>query len=111
MNLLIKHPLFRSLMVAACMLGTDTPGMIPPLPNTHRTTEENTNHESIKVTGNPTTRRRKSAKPKRFHHKAVVDSGATVHCIRDRSLFTFIDTSKCVKIRVADKRVILAQRE
>ena len=90
------------------MLSVDTPGMIPQ-PNTHRTTEENTNHESIKVTGNPTTRRRKSAKPKRFHHKAVVDSGATVHCIRDRSLFTYIDTSKRVKIRVADKRVILAE--
>ena len=111
MTVLINHPLFRSLLVASCMLCVDTPRIVPPQPNnTRRNTDENTTSpQSMKVTGDPTKgRRRRSAKPKRVHSKTIIDSGATVHCIRDKSLFTYLDTSKHVKLRVADNRQILS---
>ena len=106
MTLLIKHPFFRTVLIAACMLSVDTPGTIPKL-NTDRTSE--TTPKGMKVAGTPTTRRRKSAKPKRSHSKTIVDSGASVHCIRDRSLFTSLDTSKHVSLKVADNRTIYSE--
>ena len=110
MTLLIKHPLFRSLMVASCMLFVDTPVTLPKPNNADRTTDDETSPQGMKVTGTSPTRRRKSAKPKRSaYYKTIVDSGATVHCVRDKSLFTYLDTSKKIAIRVADKRTILSE--
>ena len=58
----------------------------------------------MKVNSDSRPRQSKSSKKKRF--RSVVDSGATIHCIRDKSLFTHLDTSKSVRIRVADNHVI-----
>ena len=106
MTKLINIPLFRSLLVASCMLCGDVSETIPK-PTTNRT--NNTSPKGMKVAGNSRSRRQKSAKPKRQCSKSVVDSGATVHCIRDRSLFTHLDTNKHVNLRVADKRVIRSE--
>ena len=108
MPLLINTPLFRSLLVASCMLSGDVPKAIPK-PNAHRTNDNTFPPSSMKVSGSPPAHRRKSAKPKRRYSKSIVDSGATVHCIRDRSLFSHLDTTKTVSLRVADKRVIRAE--
>ena len=101
MTKLINNPFFRSVLIASCMLSGDVPCIIPrPLDNDKL-------HEpvtSMKVSSDSTSRQSKSSKKKKF--KSVVDSGATVHCIRDKSLFTHLDTSKTVRIRVADDRVI-----
>ena len=100
MTRLINNPLFRSVLVASCMLSGDVPFTIP------RTLDNKSPKPvtSMKVSDDSTPRRSKSSKKKRF--KSVVDSGATVHCIRDKSLFTHLDTSKSIRIRVADDRVI-----
>ena len=103
---LINTPLFRSLLVASCMLSSNVPTVIPKRHTTH---EDSATNHSMSVSGTPQRTKRKSAKPKRRYSKSIVDSGATVHCIRDRSLFTHLDTSKRVKLRVADKRVIVSE--
>ena len=81
--------------------------MTIPKPYTDRTTS--TPPQGMKVTGDSKARRQRSAKPKRRHSKSIVDSGATVHCIRDRSLFTHLDTTKHVNLRVADKRTLRSE--
>ena len=105
MTVLIRTPLFRSLLVAACMIHGDVSQAIPSEPHTHY---EPNNTNSMKVTGTPRAPRHKSAKSKR-RPRSIVDSGATVHCIRDKSLFTHLDTSKHVRLKVADKRVMRSE--
>ena len=39
-------------------------------------------------------------------HVFTVDSGATVHCVKDKSLLATIDPSKRVQLKVADGRVV-----
>ena len=56
----------------------------------------------MNVTGN----KRKLSRSSKKRFRSVVDSGATIHCIKDRSLFTHLDTSKSVRVRVADNHVI-----
>ena len=102
MTKLINTPLFRSVLVAACMLTGD----VTLSPNS-RPLEHDSSHPQptvMKVTSDnkPNSKSRSTKKKCR----SVVDSGATVHCIRDKSLFTHLDTSKSVRIRVADNRVI-----
>ena len=109
MTKLINTVAFRSILVASCMLAGETPAFIPTL----RTSEQHARSgtpapPSMTVTGSPPTRRARSAKKRRCS-KSVVDSGATVHCIRDKSLFTHLDTTKTVTLRVADKHVIRAE--
>ena len=109
MTRLINTTIFRSILVALCMLADETPAYIPKPNTTDQHDHSNTTPSpSMKVTGNHHARRPHSAKRRR-HSKSVVDSGATVHCIRDRSLFTHLDTSKSVSLRVADKHVIRAE--
>ena len=109
MTRLINTTIFRSILVASCMLADETPAYIPKPNTTDQHDHSNTTPSpSMKVTGNHHARRPHSAKRRR-HSKSVVDSGATVHCIRDRSLFTHLDTSKSVSLRVADKHVIRAE--
>ena len=105
---LINTPTFRTLLVASCMLASDTPAVIPKhgTPPSH---DDVASANSMSVSGEPRTTKRKSAKPKRRYSRSIVDSGATVHCIKDRSLFTHLDTSKHVKLRVADNRTIVSE--
>ena len=109
MTVLLRHPLFRSLLVAAsCMYDDNGPAY---LSRANIRAADGTPPPSMVVTGDHTGRRHKSAKPKRRDRcsKSIVDSGATVHCIRDKSLFTHLDTSKHVNLRVADNRVIRSE--
>ena len=105
MTRLINTPLFRSVFIASCMLTGDVPLTIPKPPvcnvcDSHDPAQPS----SMKVNSDSRSRQSKSSKKKRF--RSVVDSGATIHCIRDKSLFTHLDTSKSVRIRVADNHVI-----
>ena len=50
---------------------------------------ENENHARLTPNSRPRT---KSTKKRR--NKMIIDSGASIHCIRDLSLFTTLDTSK-----------------
>ena len=107
---LINVPMFRSLLVASCLLAGHSPAVVPNLNTQDQAARSSTSPPpSMKVAGNPPSRRKKSAKPKRRCSKSVVDSGATIHCIRDRSLFTFLDTKKHVDLKVADNNVIRAE--
>ena len=109
MTKLINTTAFRSILVASCMLAGRTPAFIPNPSTTDEHARSSTSPPpSMKVTGSPSSRRSKSAKRRRSI-KSVVDSGATVHCIRDRSLFTHMDTSQSVSLRVADNHVIRAE--
>ena len=102
MTRLINTPLFRSVLVASCMLTGDV-----TLTPSSRPVEPDSSHPQPTVmkvaSDNEPNRKSRSTKKK---CRSVVDSGATVHCIRDKSLFTHLDTSKSVRIRVADNRVI-----
>ena len=49
--------------------------------------------------------KRKKSRPKHW----IVDSGATIHCVGDRSLLTHVYSNHApVNIRVADNRVVTA---
>ena len=50
-----------------------------------------------------------TSKRKRKPNYFTVDSGATIHCINDLSLFVDFDASKKVKITVANKQVIVGE--
>ena len=58
---------------------------------------------------NPTNMSIYSNKSKRKHNYFTVDSGATIHCINDLSLFVDFDASKKVNITVANKQVLVGQ--
>ena len=102
MTKLINTSLFRSVLIASCMLTSDVPSTIPPKPS--MPTCPSCPPSIMKVAGDSSPRQSRSSKKRRS--RSVVDSGATIHCIRDRSLFSHLDTSKSVRIRVADNRVI-----
>ena len=51
--------------------------------------------------------RSRSTKKRRVH--TIVDSGASIHCINDKSMFVSLDCTKHVNIRVADDRVIVGE--
>ena len=109
MNKLVNTVAFRSILVAACMLAGETPAFIPtPSTSDQHARSSTPAPPSMKVTGSPPSRRSRSAKKRRCS-RSVVDSGATVHCIRDKSLFTHLDTTTTVTLRVADKHVIRAE--
>ena len=99
----LTSSLYRYCLIAACMFSSDIPCMIPRAP-THDSDDERTT--SMKVDNNTKRPRSKSSKRR---SRSIVDSGATIHCIRDKSLFTHLDTSKCINVKVADKRVIRSE--
>ena len=82
--------------------NSDTPCGIP------RACEHDHNDTSMSVDSQASQPRSKSSKRRR-RFKSIVDSGATIHCIKDRSLFTHIDTSRTINIRVADNRVVQSE--
>ena len=100
---LMNTRLFRSVMIASCMLIDGVPSHIPHVQSPPHV-DPPSQPRSMKVTSDSSSCTSRSAKKKR--HRSVVDSGATIHCIRDKSLFTHLDTSKTIRIRVADNRVI-----
>ena len=85
------------------MFSSDIPCMIPRAP-THNSDDERMT--SMKVDNNTKRPRSKSSKRR---SRSIVDSGATIHCIRDKSLFTHLDTSKCINVKVADDRTIRSE--
>ena len=103
-----RSPLFAKILLASCLICNDIPCIIPPsyTPPRHDKNE----HTTCRVSGDRQAGRQgvRSSKRRR-RHRSIVDSGATIHCIKDRSLFTFLDTSKHVSIRVADKQVIRSE--
>ena len=99
----LTSSLYRYCLIAACMFSSDIPCMIPRAP-THDSDDERMT--SMKVDNNTKRPRSKSSKRR---SRSIVDSGATIHCIRDKSLFTHLDTSKCINVKVADKRVIRSE--
>ena len=101
MTKLIEHHLFRSLVLAACICTTSIPCGIP----SHGDCNDDPNDETVMKV--PDHHSYKSRKKKR--RKSVVDSGATIHCIKDRSLFTHLDTSQHVHVRVADNKMVTSQ--
>ena len=86
------------------MLASDIPCTVPRTTDTPHTDEP---RSSMRI-DNTNTKRARSKSTKR-RRRSVVDSGATIHCIRDKSLFTHLDTSKTVSVRVADKRAIQSE--
>ena len=101
---LVHTPLFKNVLIAACMLASDIPCTVPRTTDTPQTDEP---RSSMRI-DNTNTKRARSKSTKR-RRRSVVDSGATIHCIRDKSLFTHLDTSKTVSVRVADKRAIQSE--
>ena len=103
MNKFVLSPIFRNVLIAACMITSEVPCMIPRAPTNDPQPDEPPTSMRIDNT--------KRARPKSSKHRrrSVVDSGATIHCIRDRSLFTHIDTSKSIRVRVADNRAIQSE--
>ena len=102
MTKLVSTPLFRTVLIASCMITGDVPYGVPHVPP--RSESPPPTPTSMKVSSDSRPRRSKSSTKKKF--RSVVDSGATVHCIRDKSLFTHLDVSKSIRIRVADNHVI-----
>ena len=105
---LISSSLFKHCLVAACLISHEhTPIHIPPGP-THDACISCENEPPVaKLAGRGYASHVKSAKKKR--RRAIVDSGATIHCIKDRSLFTHLDTSKHVDLRVANNQMIRSE--
>ena len=99
---LINTPLFRTVLIASCMLTGDVPFAVPP-PQHDKSHSPRTTPTSMKVSSECNRNSYRSAKRRK---KGIVDSGATIHCIRDKSLFTHLDTSKSVRVKVADNHVI-----
>ena len=102
MTKLINTPLFKSILIASCMLTSDVPAFVPPCVCAHDDPKDEP--KVMKVSHKKKKPQPSSSSKKRF--RSVVDSGATIHCIKDRSLFTHLDTSASVRVRVADKHVI-----
>ena len=102
---LITSPLFRSCLIAACMITNDVPCMIPRT-RAHDTRDSTRTPTSMTVASDSKRPRSKSSKRRR---RTIVDSGATIHCIRDKSLFTHLDTSKSIRVKVADDRAIRSE--
>ena len=93
-------------MLASCLYTGGIPPIVPPgmhAHDSHDNDDEASTGNYMKVAG----ARHKPRKGKRKrYYKSIVDSGATIHCIRDRRLFTTLDTSTSTPVRVADNRVI-----
>ena len=86
MTKLISTPLFRTVLIASCMITGDVPYDVPyGMPHVPPRSESPLpTPTSMKVSSDSRPRRSKSSTKKKF--RSVVDSGATVHCIRDKSL-------------------------
>ena len=102
--MLIHNKLFRSVLIASCMLAGPIPPVIPTKvnePNDSDSSSASADTSTIKLSNESTRRQRK-----RKRYRTVVDSGASIHCIRDRSLFTYLDVTKSVRVKVANNHVI-----
>ena len=69
--------------------------------------DDSTNDNSVNLNqDNSKSLRTKSSKKGRRKHVSTVDSGATIHCIKDRNLFTNLDTNRKVRLKVANGKIM-----
>ena len=105
MTTFVRSSLFKHVLIASCMITSKIPYIVPRMPtddpqrNEPRSSMRIDNHKRSRARPRSTKRLRRS----------IVDSGATIHCIRDKSLFTHLDTSKHISVRVADSRAITSE--
>ena len=105
MTRLISSSIFKHCLLAACLLSHDDHTYV----HNHNTHDKyNTGVDATstaKLTSESKEKRPRSSKRRR-RTKSIIDSGATIHCIKDQSLFTHIDMSKRVQLKVANNQVI-----
>ena len=77
---------------------------MPPMPSNCSPTSPKSSNALL--SGSNKAKRIRSAKRR---SRCIVDSGATIHCIKDRSLFTHLDTDTSVRIRVANNQVLCSE--
>ena len=91
MNRLVYTRFYRHILVASCMLASGTP--FPVLPLRERQSNSNSNpgssSKSAVMSGPP--RSKRGIRSAKKSSRSVIDSGATIHCIKDKSLFTHLD--------------------
>ena len=103
---LLKCRMFNSLLVMASLTcpGCDVST------NTNYTCfecDDNNNESNVNLNqDNGKSSRPKSNKKGRRKHQSTVDSGATIHCIKDRNLFTNLDTNRKVRLKVANGKIM-----
>ena len=72
--------------------------------------EDKTNETNVKLNqDNHKPLRNKSSKKNRRKHLSTVDSGATIHCIKDKHLFTNLDTNHKVRLKVANGKIMTGE--
>ena len=103
---LITSPLFKQCLIAACLLSHDCSTLSLHHDNAYQSCIDSDDEPPVAKIATPSRKSRIRSSKKRTSHKSVIDSGATVHCIKDRSLFTHLDTSRRVRLRVANQQVI-----
>ena len=105
MTTLFPCTLFKNMLLLTCVACAACEKRIREAPDEH----ECVNDASIVNDSVKSTREGIRSKKKRRLRGTIVDSGASVHCIRDKSLFTHIDYSRKVKLFVADNRSIVSE--
>ena len=112
MTLLQKCSLFKSLMVMACIM---CPGCKS---DNYRNDDKclkcndvnDTNVNDVKINrDNKRSLKRNGKKKRKNKSNSIVDSGATIHCIKDKNLFTNLDYSRKVSLKVADNKVMTGE--
>ena len=71
--------------------------------------DDNSDTEVMLNQDNKRSSRSKSNKKGRRKHLSTVDSGATIHCIKDKHLFTNLDTNHKVRLKVANGKVMTGE--
>ena len=111
MKPLINCRLFNSLLLLAAHTCTDC--IVPTAHDlcTECSTDEPdepTDEHSSQLTDTKTKTHRTS-KHKTRTTKSTVDSGATIHCIKDRHLFTHLDNTRKIQLKVANGQTMWSQ--
>ena len=100
--------MFNSLLVMASLT---CPGCDINTNTNHKCFEckdDKVNETNVKLNqDNKKSVRSKSSKKRK--HISTVDSGATIHCIKDRNLFTNLDTSRNVRLKVANGKIMTGE--
>ena len=105
---MFRSKLVANILVAACLMCNDVPYAIPPSYTPPHCNKHE--HTMCRVSNDRQAERPQTRSTKRKRrHRSIVDSGATIHCIKDKSLFTFLDTSRHVNVRVANNNTIRSE--
>ena len=109
MNRLVHTRFYRHILVASCMLASGIP--VPVLPLSEQSSNSDSNHgpgsKSTVISG--PSRSKRGIRSAKKSCRSVIDSGATIHCIKDKSLFTHLDTTTNIRVRVANNQVIVTE--